>query len=122
MAVTFRMMQNTIDREKQNMSTIQQLMGQMNDILVKKTSAKTWAYEGYVQTVGQFFGRPGSHKLLSQVEGGKVICYIRVDDEVLAGKLKDFFHRRVGLSGQTLSESYEGIPVVLLEEIDEKVK
>jgi uncharacterized protein YgiM (DUF1202 family) len=74
--------------------------------------------QGYIDTTGILFKRPGTHKL---VQGGKIVCFIRVKegDEKTLTRLNDFYGKLVGINGTMIKnpEGWEGYSVVVVDEI-----
>lgn len=70
-----------------------------------------FAAEGWVDTVGKFIGRPGTHKL---IRGGQVICYLTsgtID-------LDRYYRRLVGVRGKTSIHPESGEKVIEVEEVE----
>ncbi len=72
-----------------------------------------FAAEGWVDTVGNFIGRPGTHKL---IRGGKVICYLTSAREDL--DLDGFYRRLVGVRGKSTVHPESGEKVIEVEEVE----
>jgi uncharacterized protein YgiM (DUF1202 family) len=80
--------------------------------------AKGPVMQGYIDTTGILFKRPGTHKL---VQGGKIVCFLRTkdgDDRMLT-KLNDQYGKLIGVNGTIVRnpEGWEGYSVVVVDEI-----
>lgn len=75
-------------------------------------------FQGYLDTTGILFKRPGTHKL---VMGGRIICFIRVKegDEKMLMRLNDCYQRFIGINGTVITnpEGWDGYKVVVLDEL-----
>src|SRR5882672_7233301 len=72
------------------------------DVAKKAEENKPTAmYQGYIDTTGVLFKRPGTHKL---VMGGRIICFLRIKDgdEKMLGRLNDQYQRFVGINGTAI--------------------
>lgn len=70
-----------------------------------------FAAEGWVDTVGKFIGRPGTHKL---IRGGKVICYLKSETVDLDG----FYRQLIGVRGKSSVHPESGEKVIEVEEVE----
>ena len=81
-------------------------------------AAKGPLYQGYIDTTGILFKRPGTHKL---VMGGKIICFLRIreGDEGMLTRMNDFYQKLVGINGSVIKnpEGWEGYSVVVVDEV-----
>ena len=84
----------------------------------KKGEAPTTMFQGYIDTTGILFKRPGTHKL---VMGGRIICFLRVKegDEKMLTRLNDGYQRFVGINGTVITnpEGWDGYKVVVVEDL-----
>src|SRR5581483_7328659 len=84
----------------------------------KKSEAPTTMFQGYIDTTGILFKRPGTHKL---VMGGRIICFLRVKegDEKMMTRLNDGYQRFVGVNGTVITnpEGWDGYKVVVVDEL-----
>ena len=84
----------------------------------KKSEAPASAFQGYIDTTGILFKRPGTHKL---VMGGRIICFLRVKegDEKMLTRLNDGYQRFVGVNGTVIAnpEGWDGYKVVVVDEL-----
>jgi len=85
---------------------------------LKKTEAPTTMFQGYIDTTGILFKRPGTHKL---VMGGRIICFLRIKDgdEKMLTRLNDGYQRFVGVNGTVIAnpDGWDGYKVVVVEEL-----
>jgi uncharacterized protein YgiM (DUF1202 family) len=74
--------------------------------------------QGYIDTTGILFKRPGTHKL---VMGGKIVCFLRSKDgdEKMLTRFNDHYGRMVGVNGTLIKnpEGWEGYSVVVVDEV-----
>ncbi len=74
--------------------------------------------QGYIDTTGILFKRPGTHKL---VMGGKIVCFLRIKDgdEKMLTRFNDFYGKLIGVNGTLIKnpEGWEGYSVVVVDEI-----
>lgn len=79
---------------------------------------KKFIMEGYVDTVGLIFNRPGTHKLIM---GGKIVCFLRAKegDDKMPARMNDQYQKLVGVNGTLIQnpEGWDGFSVVVVEEI-----
>jgi len=75
-------------------------------------------FQGYLDTTGILFKRPGTHKL---VMGGRIICFLRVKegDEKMMTRLNDGYQRFVGINGTVIAnpDGWDGYKVVVVDEL-----
>ena len=75
-------------------------------------------FQGYLDTTGILFKRPGTHKL---VMGGRIICFLRIKegDEKMLTRLNDGYQRFVGINGTVIAnpDGWDGYKVVVVEEL-----
>jgi len=69
--------------------------------------------EGWVDTVGNFIGRPGTHKL---IKGGRVLYYLKSDSTDL--DLDRFYRRLVGIRGKVVVAPESGERVIEVESVE----
>jgi len=85
---------------------------------LKKTEPPTSMFQGYIDTTGMLFKRPGTHKL---VMGGRIICFLRIKDgdEKMLARLNDGYQRFVGIKGTVITnpDGWDGYKVVVVEEL-----
>jgi uncharacterized protein YgiM (DUF1202 family) len=88
------------------------------EIDAKKRGEKPTQFQGYIDTTGLLFKRPGTHKLVS---GGRIICFLRVKegDEKMMGLFNNNFQKYVGLNGTVINnpEGWDGYKVVVVDEL-----
>lgn len=74
--------------------------------------------QGYIETTGILFKRPGTHKL---VMGGRILCFLRAKegDEKTLTRLNDNFQKFVGVNGTVITnpEGWEGYKVIVVDEL-----
>lgn len=84
----------------------------------KKNAAPVTQFQGYVDTTGILFKRPGTHKL---VMGGRIVCFLRVKegDEKMMGLFNNNYMKYVGINGTVIKnpEGWDGYSVVVVDEI-----
>jgi len=75
-------------------------------------------FQGYLDTTGLLFKRPGTHKL---VMGGRIIAFLRVKDgdEKMTTRLNDCYQRFVGINGTVIAnpDGWDGYKVVVVDEL-----
>ncbi len=75
-------------------------------------------FQGYLDTTGILFKRPGTHKL---VMGGRIICFLRIKegDEKMMTRLNDGYQRFVGINGTVIAnpDGWDGYKVVVVDEM-----
>jgi uncharacterized protein YgiM (DUF1202 family) len=75
-------------------------------------------FQGYLDTTGLLFKRPGTHKL---VMGGRIICFLRIKDgdEKMMTRLNDGYQRFVGINGTVIAnpDGWDGYKVVVVDEL-----
>jgi len=83
-----------------------------------KAEAPTTMFQGYLDTTGLLFKRPGTHKL---VMGGRIICFLRVKDgdEKMLTRLNDGYQKFVGINGTVIAnpDGWDGYKVVVVDEL-----
>jgi len=83
-----------------------------------KKGEKPTAFQGYIDTTGILFKRPGTHKLVS---GGRIICFLRIKDgdEKMMGLFNNNFQKYVGVNGVVINnpEGWDGYKVVVVDEL-----
>jgi len=83
-----------------------------------KKGEKPTQFQGYIDTTGILFKRPGTHKL---VMGGRIACFLRIKDgdEKMMGMFNNNFQKFVGVNGTVIKnpEGWDGYSVVVVEEI-----
>jgi hypothetical protein len=88
------------------------------EIEAKKKGEKPTQFQGYIDTTGVLFKRPGTHKL---VMGGRIICFLRVKDgdDKMMGLFNNNFQKMVGVNGVVIKnpEGWDGYSVVVVDEI-----
>ena len=91
---------------------------EIEEITKKKAGEKPTQFQGYIDTTGILFKRPGTHKLVS---GGRIICFLRIKegDEKMMGMFNNNFQKYVGVNGTVISnpEGWDGYKVVVVEEL-----
>ncbi|HVR85795.1 MAG TPA: hypothetical protein VMU54_15865 [Planctomycetota bacterium] len=85
---------------------------------LRKTEPPTTMFQGYIDSTGILFKRPGTHKL---VMGGRIICFLRTkdgDDKMLT-RLNDGYQHFVGINGTVIAnpEGWDGYKVVVVDEL-----
>ena len=82
-----------------------------------KAPEKAVAFQGYIETTGILFKRPGTHKL---VMGGRIVCFLRAKDgdEKMMGMFNNNFQKLVGVNGTVITnpEGWDGYKVVVVDE------
>lgn len=100
------------ERKKLDVERIRQIEEQ------KKTEGPTTMFQGYIDTTGILFKRPGTHKL---VMGGRIICFLRTKDgdEKTLAHLNDWYQKFVGINGTVITnpEGWDGYKVVVIEDL-----
>ena len=84
---------------------------QIEKITKEKRETSPYQAEGWVESMGKVFGRPGTHQL---VKGGEVLCYLKsttVDFD-------DYYKRYVGVRGQEIEAEGWSRKTIIVEEID----
>src|SRR5260221_611520 len=85
---------------------------------LKKTEPPATMFQGYIDSTGLLFKRPGTHKL---VMGGRIICFLRIKDgdEKMLTRLNDGYQRFVGINGTVITnpDGWDGYKVVVVEEL-----
>jgi hypothetical protein len=75
-------------------------------------------FQGYIDTTGILFKRPGTHKL---VMGGRIVCFLRVKegDEKMMLRMNDQYQKFVGINGTVIKnpEGWDGYSVVVVDEL-----
>jgi uncharacterized protein YgiM (DUF1202 family) len=75
-------------------------------------------FQGYLDTTGLLFKRPGTHKL---VMGGRIICFLRIKDgdEKMLTRLNDGYQRFVGINGTVIAnpDGWDGYKVIVVDEM-----
>jgi hypothetical protein len=83
-----------------------------------KGKEKVTQFQGYIDTTGVLFKRPGTHKL---VMGGRIICFLRCKDgdDKMMGVFNNNFQKMVGVNGVVIKnpEGWDGYSVVVVDEI-----
>ena len=91
---------------------------EIEEITKKKAGEKPTQFQGYIDTTGILFKRPGTHKLVS---GGRIICFLRIKegDEKMMGMFNNNFQKYVGVNGTVINnpEGWDGYKVVVVEEL-----
>ena len=85
---------------------------------LKKNEPPATMFQGYIDSTGLLFKRPGTHKL---VMGGRILCFLRVkegDDKMMA-RLNDGYQHFVGINGTVINnpEGWDGYKVVVVDEL-----
>lgn len=84
----------------------------------RKVATPVTQFQGYVDTTGILFKRPGTHKL---VMGGRIVCFLRVKegDEKMMGLFNNNYMKFVGINGTVIKnpEGWDGYSVVVVDEI-----
>ena len=91
-------------------------------VLAEKLKAKAaepkTQFQGYIDTTGLLFKRPGTHKL---VMDGRIVAFLRVKDgdEKMLNKFNGQFQKLVGINGTVINnpEGWDGYKVVVVEEL-----
>lgn len=81
----------------------------------KSAPAQAFDEEGWLDSVGIFIGRPGTHAL---VKGGKTVCYLKSGkpDQI---RLDRYFRKYVGVRGtREPAAGYEPLGVITVNEIE----
>jgi hypothetical protein len=85
---------------------------------LRKTEPPTTMFQGYIDSTGILFKRPGTHKL---VMGGRIICFLRTKDgdEKMLTRLNDGYQHFVGINGTVITnpEGWDGYKVVVVDEL-----
>jgi hypothetical protein len=112
----FRPVMGNLEAAEKLLST----MRAINDEKWKKDQSKFEAC-GYVDTVGPLFHKPGTHKL---VMSGKIIAFLRSNDEEGRIRLNNLFGKYIGVNGSVLKdpEGWPGHKVVTVEVAEEITK
>ncbi|HUR38758.1 MAG TPA: hypothetical protein VM222_04670 [Planctomycetota bacterium] len=75
-------------------------------------------FQGYLDTTGLLFKRPGTHKL---VMGGRIIAFLRIKegDEKMTTRLNDCYQRFVGINGTVIAnpDGWDGYKVIVVDEL-----
>jgi hypothetical protein len=75
-------------------------------------------FQGYLDTTGILFKRPGTHKL---VMDGRIIAFLRVKDgdEKMLAKFNGQFQKLVGINGTVINnpEGWDGYKVIVVDEL-----
>jgi uncharacterized protein YgiM (DUF1202 family) len=75
-------------------------------------------FQGYLDTTGLLFKRPGTHKL---VMGGRIIAFLRIKegDEKMTTRLNDCYQRFVGINGTVIAnpDGWDGYKVIVVDEM-----
>jgi hypothetical protein len=84
----------------------------------RKSATPVTQFQGYVDTTGILFKRPGTHKL---VMGGRIICFLRCKegDEKMMGLFNNNYMKFVGINGTVIKnpEGWDGYSVVVVDEV-----
>lgn len=84
----------------------------------QKKAEKATLFQGYIDTTGILFKRPGTHKL---VMNGRIICFLKVKegDEKMLAAFNGQFQKFVGVNGTVISnpEGWDGYKVVVVDEL-----
>lgn len=83
-----------------------------------KKNVKPTQFQGYIDSTGILFKRPGTHKL---VMGGRIICFLRTKegDDKMMGVFNNNFQKFVGVNGTVIKnpDGWDGYSVVVVDEI-----
>jgi len=75
-------------------------------------------FQGYLDSTGLLFKRPGTHKL---VMGGRIVCFLRIKDgdEKMLTRLNDGYQRLVGVNGTVIAnpDGWDGYKVVVVDDL-----
>ena len=86
--------------------------------LKAKAAEPKTQFQGYLDTTGILFKRPGTHKL---VMDGRIIAFLRVKDgdEKMLTKFNGQFQKMVGINGTVINnpEGWDGYKVVVVDEL-----
>jgi hypothetical protein len=86
--------------------------------LKAKAAEPKTQFQGYIDTTGLLFKRPGTHKL---VMDGRIVCFLRIKDgdEKMLGKVNGQFQKLVGINGTVINnpEGWDGYKVVVVDEL-----
>ena len=86
--------------------------------LKAKAAEPKTQFQGYIDTTGLLFKRPGTHKL---VMDGRIVCFLRIKDgdEKMLGKMNGQFQKMVGINGTVIAnpEGWDGYKVVVVDEL-----
>ena len=86
--------------------------------LKAKAAEPKTQFQGYLDTTGILFKRPGTHKL---VMDGRIIAFLRVKDgdEKMLTKFNGQFQKLVGINGTVINnpEGWDGYKVVVVDEL-----
>jgi uncharacterized protein YgiM (DUF1202 family) len=86
--------------------------------LKAKAAEPKFQFQGYIDTTGLLFKRPGTHKL---VMDGRIVAFLRVKDgdEKMLGKFNGQFNKLVGINGTVITnpEGWDGYKVVVVDEL-----
>ncbi|HLY09191.1 MAG TPA: hypothetical protein VKW04_07820 [Planctomycetota bacterium] len=84
----------------------------------KKSEAPATTFQGYIDSTGILFKRPGTHKL---VMGGRIICFLRIKDgdEKMMKRLNDCYQKFVGINGTVIQnpDGWDGYKVVVVDDL-----
>jgi hypothetical protein len=84
----------------------------------KKSEPPATMFQGYIDTTGVLFKRPGTHKL---VMGGRILCFLRVKDgdEKMLTRLNDCYQKFCGINGTVIQnpDGWDGYKVVVVEDL-----
>ena len=91
-------------------------------VLAEKLKAKAaepkTQFQGYIDTTGILFKRPGTHKL---VMDGRIIAFLRTKDgdEKMLAQFNGQFQKLVGINGHVITnpEGWDGYKVIVVEEL-----
>jgi SH3-like domain-containing protein len=86
--------------------------------LKAKAAEPKTQFQGYLDTTGILFKRPGTHKL---VMDGRIIAFLRVKDgdEKMLSKFNNQFQKLVGINGTVINnpEGWDGYKVIVVDEL-----
>jgi len=86
--------------------------------LKAKAAEPKTQFQGYLDTTGILFKRPGTHKL---VMDGRIVCFLKTKegDEKMLGKFNGQFQKLVGINGTVITnpEGWDGYKVIVVDEL-----
>jgi len=75
-------------------------------------------FQGYIESTGLLFKRPGTHKL---VMNGRILCFLRCKegDDKMVLRFNDNFQKYVGVNGPVIKnpDGWDGYSVVVVDEL-----
>lgn len=116
----YRELQKALDAMSVQLMSLDEVLRRQRELKTgqQEEIRKSFAFTGYVDTVGMLWKRPGAYQI---VMGGKTLCFLkpRDGDEEMIGKLKWHYKEYVGVNGTIVKdpEGWPGSTLVVVEEI-----